>query len=133
MVATGMLDLDFLGKEWPVITGAPHLFFGAIIAIIIPSVLLIWFLFSWGYRLRFAAKDDQLAARDERLTHAKENQQDAELKSKDLQSEIEKLTTQLKAKASIEDITITASSAKTKVGELVGVLADIANFHGTVK
>jgi hypothetical protein len=29
------VDLDFLAKEWPVITGAPHLVFGGIIAIIV--------------------------------------------------------------------------------------------------
>jgi hypothetical protein len=110
---------DFLAKEWPVISGAPYHFFGGIITITVLTVAIIWFLFNWVYRHRFAAKDDQLAAREERLTQAKEKQQDAEQKSKDLQSVIEKLTAQLDAKASIEEITITASSAKTKVGELM--------------
>ena len=101
------------------ITGAPYHFFGGIITITVLAVVIIWFLFNWVYRHRFAAKDDQLAARDERLAQAKEKQQDAEQRSKDLQSVIEKLTAQLKANASIEDITVTASSAKTKVGELM--------------
>src|ERR1700732_2410039 len=112
-------NLDFWEKEWLVIAGAPALFFGGITTVIVPLGVLIWFLVSWAYRHRFAAKNDQLDARDERLTHAKEKQQDAEQKTKDLQSVIEKLTAQLNAKASIEDIAITASSAKTKAGELV--------------
>jgi hypothetical protein len=122
----GNADLGFSEKEWLVIAGAPALFFGGITTLIVPLGLLIWFLVSWAYRHRFAAKNDQLDAkndqlnaRDERLTHAKEKQQDAEQKTKDLQSVIEKLTVQLDAKASIEDIAITASSAKTKAGELV--------------
>lgn len=81
--------------------------------------MLIWFLVNWAYRHRFAAKDDQLAARDERLTHAKEKQQDAERKSIDLQFVIEKLEAQLQETASVEDIAVTVSSAKTKAGELV--------------
>jgi hypothetical protein len=112
-------DLDFWGREWLVIDGAPHLFFGGITALIVPLGLLIWFLVNWAYRHRFAAKDDQLAARDERLTHAKEKQQDAERKSIDLQFVIEKLEAQLQETASVEDIAVTVSSAKTKAGELV--------------
>ena len=48
-----------------------------------------------------------------------EKSQDAERKSQDLQCEIEKLVAQIQATASIEDIAVTGSSAKTKVGELV--------------
>jgi hypothetical protein len=127
-------DLDFWGKEWLVIDGAPHLFFGGITALIVPLGLLIWFLVNWAYRHRFAAKDDQLAARDERLTHAKEKQQDAEGKSNDLLQEIEKLAAQLQAKASIEDIDVTMSSAKAKAGGLVAasnaVSSAIADIGG---
>jgi hypothetical protein len=46
----GTADLDFLAKEWPVITGAPHLVFGGIITIIAFTGLIMWFLFSWSYR-----------------------------------------------------------------------------------
>src|SRR5450631_1083228 len=99
-----MPNLDFLAKEWPVIRDAPHLFFGGVITIIIPSILLMWFLFNWAYRLRLATKDAQLDEREERVTRAKEHQQYTEQKNKDLQSELEKLEAQLKAKASIEDI-----------------------------
>jgi hypothetical protein len=41
----GTADLDFWSKEWPVITGAPHLFFGGILIIIVPAIVVIWFLF----------------------------------------------------------------------------------------
>jgi hypothetical protein len=115
----GTAALDFLAKEWPVITGAPYHFFGGILTITALAVVIIWFLFNWAYGHRSTAKDDQLAAKEERLAQAKEKQQDAEQKSKDLQSVIEKLTVQLKTGASIEDVTVTASSAKTKVGELM--------------
>jgi DNA repair ATPase RecN len=111
----GTADIDFWSKEWPMITGAPHLFFGGILVI----SAVIWFLVNWAYRHRFAAKDDQLDARDERLTHAKEKQQDAEQKAKDLQFIMEKLETLLQAAARIEDIAIMVSSAKTKAEELV--------------
>jgi hypothetical protein len=126
-------NLDFWEKEWLVIDGAPHLFFGGVTALIVPLGLLIWFLVSWAYRHRFAAKDDQLAARDERLTHAKENQQDAERKSKDLQLEIEKLEAQLKARASIEDIAVTVSSAKTKADELAAANNAIGSAIGAAR
>ena|SRR5438067_1139510 len=110
---------EFLAKEWPVITCAPYNFFGGLITITALITVVIWFLFNWIYRHRFAAKDDQLAARGERLVQAKEKQEDAERKRIELQSVIEQLTEQLNEKASIEDITVTVSNAKTKVDELM--------------
>jgi cell division septum initiation protein DivIVA len=106
--------------------GAPHLFFGGILAITVPSVLLIWFLFHWGYRRQidglkdqFAGQKEQFAAMGQRLALAQDSAQVAEQTSKDLRSVIEKLEAQLKTKASSEDIAVTISSAKTKAGELV--------------
>jgi hypothetical protein len=52
-----MEALDFLAKEWPVIMGAPYHFFGGIITITVLTVVIIWFLFNWAYRHRFAAKE----------------------------------------------------------------------------
>ena len=140
-----MPNLDFLAKEWPVIRDAPHLFFGMVIAIIIPSIFLMWGIFNWAYKLRLATKDAQLEEREERVTRAKEHQQYTEQKNKDLKFELEKLDAQLKAKANIEDIAVTVSSAKTKAAQLGAAAAgifgmlnatqppDTANFRGTVE
>jgi len=50
----GTADLSFWEKELPVITGAPHLFWGGILVITVSLGLLIWFLFNWGYRRQLA-------------------------------------------------------------------------------
>jgi hypothetical protein len=50
----GTADIGFWEKELPVIIGAPHLFWGGILAITVSLGLLIWFLFNWGYRRELA-------------------------------------------------------------------------------
>src|ERR1700730_13697762 len=51
---------DFLEKEWPVIAGAPHLFWGGIIATILLTVPTTWFIVNWGYRQRLKLADERV-------------------------------------------------------------------------
>jgi hypothetical protein len=60
----GTADLDFLAKEWPVITGAPHLFWGGIITTIVFAVPLTWFVVNWSYKQRLKLADEREAFAD---------------------------------------------------------------------
>jgi hypothetical protein len=73
-------DLDFLDKELPVITGAPHLFWGGIIATIIFTVSITWFVVNWGYRQR-------LRLGDERVKYANDVRDDIIRQFKDFKEE----------------------------------------------
>ncbi|HEY4849072.1 MAG TPA: hypothetical protein VIH87_15125 [Methylocella sp.] len=50
---------DFLEKEWPLIAGAPHLFWGGIITAILLSAPTTWFVVNWGYRQRLKLADER--------------------------------------------------------------------------
>jgi hypothetical protein len=76
--AMGVADLDFLAKEWPVITGAPYLFVGAIIATIISAVPITWFIVSWGYRRQIAVFEDRLKLAAEKVELADRAKGDVE-------------------------------------------------------
>jgi hypothetical protein len=57
-------DFDFWEKELPVINGAPHLFWGGIIATIVLTVPIIWFVINWGYRRQIATAAEKLELAD---------------------------------------------------------------------
>jgi hypothetical protein len=120
--------IGFLEKEWPVITGAPILVAAAVLAITCTIALLMWILFNFGYRRQIDGLKDQLAAKGEWLGFAQDKAQAAKQRSKELESVMEKLQAQLEAKASINDITATASSAKTMVDQLLSANSALSAY-----
>jgi hypothetical protein len=87
-------ELDFWEKEWPVITGAPHLVFGGLFAIIVLVGSVTWFFVNWSYRHRIAVFEDRLKLADERVAWFKEVKDEvvkaieAERQFKDLRADI---------------------------------------------
>src|ERR1700730_15394481 len=54
-----MSGRDFLEEEWPLIAGAPHLFWGGMITAILLSAPTTWFVVNWGYRQRLKLADER--------------------------------------------------------------------------
>jgi hypothetical protein len=64
-----MLNFDFWDKEWPLVTGAPHILFWAVVIVIL-VILLAIVIVRWGYSREIAGLKAENAALRERLSLA---------------------------------------------------------------
>jgi hypothetical protein len=79
-----MLNFDFWDKEWPVITGAPHIVLGGLFILIVAIFLLV----RWPYSREIAGLKAESAALNERLRLAHDQQAG-------LTNQVDTLTSQL--------------------------------------
>lgn len=138
----GLTDLDFVAKEWPMITGAPHLFFGGIFVIAVFEGMALWLLFSWVYRrhidgmkAQFAGQnagligrievyEDRLKCAAEKVELANRAKAEVETQFNDLRAEISATAengTLAERVANVEAAIGKLSAANTAIGVAVGI------------
>jgi hypothetical protein len=81
-----------------VITGAPHLVFGGLIAIIVLVSSVTWFFVNWSYRRRIAVFEDRLKLADEKIAWAN-NVRDESIKAFKALNEFNELKAEIAANA----------------------------------
>ena len=111
----GAADLDFLAKEW--ITGAPHLVFGGLIAIIVLVSSVTWFFVNWSYRRRIAVFEDRLKLADEKIAWAN-NVRDESIKAFKALNEFNELKAEIAANARADALEVRVEYVETAVEKL---------------
>jgi hypothetical protein len=111
------VDLDFLAKEWPVITGAPHLVFEGIIAITVLVGSVTWFFVNWSYRHRIAVFEDRLKLADEKTAWAN-NVKDESVKAFKALNEFNELKAVIAANARADTLKARVDYVETAVIKL---------------
>jgi hypothetical protein len=130
----GSATLDFLAKEWPVIKDAPHLFIGGIIATIVLTVPIIWFVVNWGYRRQRAVSEERLKLAAEKVESADRAKDEVGKQFHAYKEEVaagagyEALVGRIaKVEAAIENLSIANNAVRSAIGIATGASAAAAS------
>jgi hypothetical protein len=104
-----ILNFDFWEKEWPVVTGAPHILFWAVVVVIL-VILLISVILRWGYSREIAGLKAENAALRERLSLAHDAHALVAQQAEILTKQAEQLSQQIVQNDSIAHIAYTSDT-----------------------
>jgi hypothetical protein len=109
-----VLNFDFWDKEWPVITGAPHIVIGGALALI----AIVFLIVRWGYSREVAGQKAQIATLNERLHLASDEQVAVTRQVTMLTSQVSKLEQQIERKEGLTALANTTAQVHGTIGDL---------------
>jgi Tfp pilus assembly protein PilO len=108
------MGFDWWDKEWPVITGAPHIVFAGVVVII----GVVFMIVRWGYSREIASKAAEISTLNAHLRLAKDEQTAITNTVAQLTQQLSDLSKQIETHTPLSQLAVTTARVSNTVHEL---------------